>query len=146
MSEIQRITLTNIALNLRVGVPEPERAVPQALHADIELEIRDPPVFFIDDDLEQTIDYDRILGFLRDELAQHGPFALIESIADRICAFCLALSAQVHGVEVRIAKPSVLQAEPGLVSICLRRTRTGKLTPRVAGHAHESRFHRIMPT
>lgn len=146
MSETQRITLKNITLNLRVGVPEPERAVPQALHADIELEIRDPPVFFTDDDLQQTINYDHILGFLRDGLAQHGPFALIESVADRICAFCLALSGQVQSVEVRIAKPSVLQAEPGLVSVSLHRTRGGKLAAFGAGQARETRFRRTMPT
>lgn len=127
MSETQRITLKTIALNLRVGVPEAERAIAQALHADIEIEIRDPPVFITEDNLAQTINYDHIIHFLRDDLPQEGPFALIETVADRICAFCLSLSAQVHEVDVRIAKPSVLPAEQGLVSISVRRTRSGRL-------------------
>lgn len=123
MSETQRIILKNMALSLRVGVPDAERAIPQALLADIEIEISDPPVFFTEDDLAQTINYDRIIGFLREGLAGLGPFALIESVADRICAFCLALSARVQTVEVHITKPSVLPAAAGLVSVGLRRTR-----------------------
>lgn len=127
MSERQLISLKDLPLCLRVGVPEAERAAPQVLRVDITLEICDPPVFFQRDELAQTIDYDAILLFLRDGLAAQGPFALIESIADRICAFCLALGAAVHAVDVRVSKPSVLPAEHGLVSVGLRRTRAGPL-------------------
>ena len=127
MSEQHSIHLRDIPLRLRVGVPEAERALPQDLLVEISLEIRDPPIFFHEDDLRQTIDYDAILAFLRDGLAVHGPFALIETIADRICAFCLSLSKRVELVDVRVIKPSVLPAQMGKVSVQLRRSRNGPL-------------------
>lgn len=133
MDERQQISLKDIPLRLQVGVPEAERATAQALRADITLEILDPPGFADRDTLDQTIDYDAILHFLREGLGAHGPFALIETIADRICAFCLSLGARVHCVEVRISKPSVLPAAQGLVSVALRRVREGARGTQKAG-------------
>lgn len=103
---------------VRVGVPEPERANPQEVRISVAMCLGAPPDFVGEDRLSQTVDYDRILHFIRDDLG--APAHLIETLADRVARHCLALSARAQWVEVTVKKPSVLSGD-GMVSVTVRR-------------------------
>ena len=103
---------------VRVGVPEPERAAPQEVRISVTLCLGEAPDFMGQDRLSQTLDYDRIIHFIRDDLG--APAHLIETLADRVAGQCLSLSARARWVEVTVKKPSVLSGD-GLVSVAIRR-------------------------
>ena len=103
-----------------VGVTEAERDKAQTLIVSVALHLSEPEEY--DDKIHSTIDYDRIIGFLRDEL---GEARLIETIAERIVTHCFTLSPRVIAAEATIKKPSVLKGE-GIVSVSLRRQAAGR--------------------
>lgn len=120
MTALQLIRIEDAKALVKVGVPDPERATPQEVRVSVTLAIPNPPDFPRTDRLSDTIDYDRIIGFIRHDL--HEPAHLIETLADRVARHCLALSAHAAWVEVTVKKPSVLSGD-GLVSVTLRRER-----------------------
>lgn len=130
MRDRQSIQLSDVAVSLRVGVPSEEQAQPQTVRISLGIELEPPGPYFEHDRLDSTLDYARIIAFLREELPRQGPFALIETVADRAAEFVLALSARVEAVEVRVAKPSVLAPEDGAVAVTLVRTAHGRLANR----------------
>lgn len=78
------IFLRGLAAEVRVGVPDWERARPQTLNFSIELAI-DAAVAAVDDDLAATIDYAAVAAHLRAFLAQ-GEYRLLETLAERLAA------------------------------------------------------------
>ncbi len=121
MSADQIIRIEDARALVKVGVPDPERAKPQEVRVSVALALDAPPDFTREDRLHQTVDYDRIIGFIHRDLDQ--PAHLIETLADRVARHCLSLSSRALWVEVTVKKPSVLQGD-GLVSVTLRRERT----------------------
>src|SRR5262249_31990798 len=117
---LQIIRIDDARANVRVGVPDPERAQPQEVRVSVALGLADPPDFAAHDRLSATLDYDRIIGFIQRDMGE--PAHLIEALADRVAAHCLALSERATWVEVTVKKPSVLNGD-GLVSVTLRRER-----------------------
>jgi FolB domain-containing protein len=126
MSDRQTIRIEDLAVNLKIGVSEAERAHPQTVQISVALELVDPPHFADHDDLRHTIDYDALIGHIRDGLPQLPPMRLIETVADKVARFGLTLSRRIVAVEVTVKKPSVL-GPLGLVSVTIRRE---------AEHAH----------
>jgi dihydroneopterin aldolase len=120
MADLHIIRIDDAKAIVRVGVPEPERAAPQEVRISVALALADPADFVTHDRIGATIDYDRILHFIRDDLGE--PAHLIETLADRVAGHCLALSARTLWVEVSVKKPSVLSGD-GLVAVCIRRER-----------------------
>ncbi len=118
MPDFQTIRIDDAKALVRVGVPEPERAAQQEVRISVALGLGAPPDFVEDDRIGATVDYDRILHFIRDDLG--APAHLIETLADRVAGHCLALSARVRWVEVTVKKPSVLSGD-GMVSVTMRR-------------------------
>ncbi len=118
MSDLHVIRIEDARALVQVGVPEPERATPQQVMVSVSLALARPPHFATQDRIGATIDYDRIIGFIHKDLG--APAHLIETLADRVAAHCLGLSANAVWVEVTIKKPSVLNGD-GLVSVTLRR-------------------------
>ena len=114
------IRLDDLATTIALGVSEAERAAPQEILISIALTVARPPL--AQDDLAHTIDYDRMIGFVRESLPAAAPVKLLETTADRVAEFCLGLSADALEVEVIVKKPSVLKGN-GLVSILLRRSK-----------------------
>ena len=106
---------------VRVGVPDPERAAQQEVRISVTLALAAPPDFLAHDRLAETVDYDRIIGFIRSDLDE--PAHLIETLADRVARHCLALSKRAAWVEVSVMKPSVLNGD-GRVAVTLRRDAT----------------------
>lgn len=121
MPALHIIRIEDAKALVRVGVPDPERAEPQAVLVCVALALADPPDYPEEDRIGATVDYDRIIAFIRDDLG--APAHLIETLADRVAGHCLSLSARAAWVEVTIKKPSVLKGD-GLVSVTLRRERT----------------------
>jgi dihydroneopterin aldolase len=119
MADTQTISLSDIPVRLSLGVPDAERARLQDVLVSLSLTVEAPPSP-TRDELPATIDYDAIIQFLRDDLPAEGPIQLIETVADRIAAFVLSLSARIDAVDVTVKKPSVLVA-PAMVSISLTR-------------------------
>ena len=121
MDALQIIRIDDAKAIVRVGVPEPERAAPQEVRISVTLALSEPPDYVTQDRIGATVDYDRILHFIRDDLGE--PAHLIETLADRVAGHCLSLSARSNWVEVTVKKPSVLSGD-GLVSVTMRRART----------------------
>ena len=119
MSALHILRIDDAKALVRVGVPEPERAAPQEVRISVTLALADPPLYAADQDrIGATVDYDRIIHFIRDDLG--APAHLIETLADRVAGHCLSLSARARWVEVTVKKPSVLSGD-GLVSVTIRR-------------------------
>ena len=118
MADLHIIRIDDAKAIVRVGVPEPERAAPQEVRISVALALGDPPNYPAHDRIGATIDYDRILHFIRDDLGE--PAHLIETLADRVAGHCLALSPRARWVEVSVKKPSVLSGD-GLVAVMVRR-------------------------
>lgn len=121
MSDLQLIRIDDARAIVRVGVPDPERAAPQEVRISVTLALSAPPDFPAHDRLSDTIDYDRIIAFIRSDLDE--PAHLVETLADRVARHCLGLSARTAWVEVTVMKPSVLNGD-GRVAVTLRRERT----------------------
>jgi len=118
------IALVDVSTTLHLGVSTEERARPQTVLVSVSLSLFDPPPFTGDPRLSQTVDYDDIIHFIRDGLHQENGIELIETIADRVAAHCLALSPRIAEAEVTVKKPSVL-AMPSMVSVTIKRRRAG---------------------
>jgi len=120
MHDRQTIVLTDVPVTLCVGVPEAERAAQQTVLVSVALELFDPPKFAAADSLSDTIDYDAVIAFLREDLPARGGIRLIETIADLVADHALSLSPRIAFVDVAVKKPAVLAGQ-GLVSVGLRR-------------------------
>lgn len=118
MADLHIIRIDDAKALVRVGVPDPERAKQQEVRICVTMAIADPPDYPEHDRISATIDYDRILHFIRDDLG--APAHLIETLADRVAGHCLSLSDRALWVEVTVKKPSVLSGD-GLVSVSIRR-------------------------
>lgn len=120
MTDLQIIRIEDAKALVRVGVPDPERASPQEVRICVTLALGDPPAYSTHDRITATVDYDRILHFIRDDL--DTPAHLIETLADRVAGHCLSLSDRARWVEVTVKKPSVLSGD-GVVAATIRRER-----------------------
>lgn len=120
MASAHIIRIEDAKAQVRVGVPEPERANPQEVLISVTLSLGAPADFAGEDRLSRTVDYDRIIGFIRDDLG--APAHLIETLADRVARHCLSLSSRAEWVEVTVKKPSVMQKD-GMVAVSIRRER-----------------------
>ncbi|MBL8530203.1 MAG: dihydroneopterin aldolase [Hyphomonadaceae bacterium] len=120
MADLQLIRIDDAKAIVRVGVPEPERAAPQEVRISVTLALASPPDYVRNDRIGATVDYDRIIHFIRDDLGE--PAHLVETLADRVAGHCLSLSERARWVEVTVKKPSVLSGD-GLVAVTIRRER-----------------------
>jgi dihydroneopterin aldolase len=121
MPDLHVIRIDDAKALVRVGVPDPERANPQEVRISVKLALADPPDYVAHDRIGATVDYDRILHFIRDDLG--APAHLIETLADRVAGHCLSLSARTRWVEVSVRKPSVMSGD-GMVAVTIRRERS----------------------
>lgn len=118
MADLQIIRIDDAKALVQVGVPEPERAAPQEVRISVTMALAEPPDYVSNDRIGATVDYDRILHFIRDDLG--APAHLVETLADRVAGHCLSLSERARWVEVTVKKPSVLSGD-GVVAVMIRR-------------------------
>jgi 7,8-dihydroneopterin aldolase/epimerase/oxygenase len=104
---MDKILLSGVRLEVLLGVPEAERAVPQTVIADVEFEYDLSPAG-LTDDFAKAIDYAAVHETLR-RAATIRPYALIESMAEVMAAAVLQ-QFDVASVRILIRKPAALQA------------------------------------
>ncbi|MGM0412508.1 MAG: dihydroneopterin aldolase [Pseudomonadota bacterium] len=82
------IYLTDLRLEATLGVPDWERALPQPVRLDLELEV-DLAAAGASDDVADTVDYAAVAERLR-AVAADGEYRLLEALAERLAATLLA--------------------------------------------------------
>ena len=103
----RRVFVQDYELIGSVGVYEHERRYEQRIVVSLDLVVTD--VYDgRSDELGGVYDYDHAIAAVRETVAS-GHFNLLETLAERIAAACLA-EAAVTSIRVRIAKPDVLIA------------------------------------
>ena len=81
------IFIEGLEVPCRVGCTAPERATPQSLRVDLQLEVPTLGQAGVADDLEKTVDY-RLAGDLIDAV-QGRDYLLIERVAEELAAVAL---------------------------------------------------------
>jgi len=115
------LAVSDVPVDLRLGVPAAERARAQRVTVSLRLSRPAPTPFRPADRIGKTLDYDRLIAFIRD-LPARGPFVLVEAVAETVAAHALELGGDGARVEVTVAKPAVLEA-PAQVTVTLIRER-----------------------
>jgi 7,8-dihydroneopterin aldolase/epimerase/oxygenase len=123
------IALIDVPIALHLGVSADERAQAQTILVSLTITREAPQRFVRNTALEDTLDYDRLIALLREDVPRLGPYLLIEAIAEDVAAGALALDGAARHVAVTVKKPSVLSGQ-GLVSATLRRARPMRIGPR----------------
>jgi 7,8-dihydroneopterin aldolase/epimerase/oxygenase len=118
-----QIYLRDCVVPLYVGVYDHEKPNTQSVVIDVEVTA---PLSHRYDDLKAgslslIIDYDRLYNFVTKVLPTFGHVPLLESIGERIIAFCFE-DTRIEEVRVRISKPDILQGKAS-VGIEMRRKR-----------------------
>ena len=122
MNFMDRISLTGLRGRGHHGVLPAEREQGQEFVVDAVLWL-DTSEAAASDDLSRTVDYSALAGRLAEIIAGE-PVALIETLAHRLAAACLA-DARVAHAEVTVHKPQAPVGVPlGDVSVAIRRSRT----------------------
>jgi len=85
-----------------VGILERERAAPQPIEIDAELNLGRQPLLLPADDIARVLDYRQVRQTLIDECGA-GHVNLLETLAGKLCARLLQLPG-VQGARVRVAK------------------------------------------
>ncbi len=117
------ILILDLPVRCRIGVPAEERANPQELHLDVEMECDLHPSGAADD-FSQTIDYAAVTKRIL-QVAAKRERQLIEALAEELAAVILA-DFPADAVRLTLRKPTALAdfgAEAAAVRI--RRTRHG---------------------
>lgn len=119
--EPDRILLQGIRLEARLGVSEDERALPQELELDVEVEA-DLAAAGASDDLRDTLDYGQLVDLCR-EVVEARDHRLLESIASTVAGRVLA-SPRASGVTVRVRKLAVpIDADLDFAQVTIHRHR-----------------------
>lgn len=120
LSHEQTIEVTDVPCALHLGVSDAERAKVQTILVSATLTLSDPPSFTAGADIEHTVDYGDLIGFIREGVPARGPIRLVETVADAVAEFALNSLDRVRHVAVTVKKPSVL-SHPGMVAVTMRR-------------------------
>ena len=100
----RRLRITGLCLDARLGILDHERAAPQPIRVDAELDLGQQPLL-PDDAITQVLDYRKVRQIIIDECtARH--VNLLESLTGRIAERLLALPG-VRGVRVQVAKTGI---------------------------------------
>lgn len=114
------ISISELKVQTKLGVPEWERMTPQTIVLDIEIGY-DLSKAGKSDAIADTIDYGAVVRSIRDTLTEHS-FQLVEALAEHVCQLILkefgALS-----VKIKVAKPAIL---PGMkaLGVVIERSKT----------------------
>ena len=99
------IFLHGLELKTKIGVPDFERESFQILHIDVDIELdKDTP--FINDDIDQTIDYAEIEKLILDIGKNHN-YKLLESLGEEIIA-SIKENFSIRSIELKIAKNKII--------------------------------------
>jgi len=114
------IFISEIKAEVKLGVPEWERMLPQTVLLDIEIDMPHSRSCQTDD-IQDTIDYGQVVVQVRQSLAEKS-FRLVEALAEHVCQLIL-VSHDTQRVKVRVAKPGILSGVKQL-GVVIERNRT----------------------
>ena len=98
----QILTLTGLQFDANLGILEQEKAAPQPIRVDAELNLGTQPLLPRDDDILHVLDYRKVRRIIIDECtAEH--VNLLESLIGKLANRLMQLPG-VRGVRVKIAK------------------------------------------
>jgi dihydroneopterin aldolase len=98
----QTLTLTGLRFDANLGILEHEKASPQPIMVDAELNLGPQPLLPSDDDITHVLDYRKVRKIIIDECtAEH--VNLLESLIGKLALRLMQLPGVV-GVRVKIAK------------------------------------------
>ena len=98
-------TLTGMRCEGRLGATEEERAFPQLVEVDLELEA-DLAGATDSDEFADTVDYEPLVE-LTTRIVETGSFRLLEGLAGAIARSALEVAADIRAVTVRVRKLAV---------------------------------------
>lgn len=113
------IVVRDLAVDTRIGVTDDERARPQTIVIQLEIEI-DLARAGASDELVDTLDYSRAVAEVADLLGA-GEYHLLEHAAEAVAGSIVA-NKGVRGVTVEIAKKPPIPQEVGSVAVRITRT------------------------
>jgi dihydroneopterin aldolase len=120
---MDRIILSAMRFEGRLGVSEEERALPQLVEVDLEAEI-DLLAASASDDLVDTVDYAPLVA-LAGRAVEEGGHRLLEGLAGSIARGVLVSAPAVQAVTVRVRKLAVpLDVDMDHAAVEIRRART----------------------
>lgn len=105
--KLVHVFIRDLALDAVIGVHRHEKAGPQPLLVNIDLTVRESEAP-LKDRLSRVVDYELVADGVR-AIAQEGHVKLVETLAERIAAFCLA-DERVLAVRVRVEKLSAIKS------------------------------------
>lgn len=115
------IFISEIKAEVKLGVPDWERLLPQTVLLDIEIDM--PHSRSCESDaIEDTIDYGVVVTRIRQSLAERS-FRLVEALAEHVCQLILG-NFDTPRVKVRVAKPGII---PGVkqLGVTVERSKAG---------------------
>jgi 7,8-dihydroneopterin aldolase/epimerase/oxygenase len=118
------IFVEGLQLDARVGIYPRERLMPQALEVNLTFGVPDAAAQH--DDIEDTVDYDRVVARIREVLAERH-FNLLETLGEFMVSL-LFDEFRVPWVRVSIAKMGVLRGVRR-VGVYIERGRDGSEAP-----------------
>jgi dihydroneopterin aldolase len=119
---MDRITLSALRCEGRIGASADERALPQLLEVDLEVEA-DLATATASDDLADSVDYGPLIEVILRTVEQ-STFALLEGLAGAIAREALATSGRIEAVTVRVRKLAVpMNVDIDHAQVEIRRTR-----------------------
>ena len=103
---LAHVFVHNLVVETTIGVHEYEKKGPQPLTISIDLTVREAPGT-LGDNINQVVCYEDVVRNVQ-AICEAGHVNLIETLAERIAANCLA-DARVHAVRVRVEKPNAFE-------------------------------------
>lgn len=99
------IFISEIKAEVKLGVPDWERMLPQTVLLDIEMDMPHSRSCETDD-IQDTIDYGQVVVQVRENLAAHS-FRLVEALAEHLCQLILT-NFDTPRVKIKVAKPGII--------------------------------------
>jgi dihydroneopterin aldolase len=102
---LDKIFISELKVQTKLGVPEWERMTPQTVVLDIEIS-HDLSKAGKSDAIADTIDYGAIVTRIRETLAEHN-FQLVEALAEHVCELIFK-EFGVKEITIKVSKPGIL--------------------------------------
>jgi 7,8-dihydroneopterin aldolase/epimerase/oxygenase len=108
---VYRVFIRDLVLSCSIGVYDHERLAPQRVRVNVDVTAREPGAA-LDDDIGKVVSYDDLVRRVR-SVTGEGHINLVETLAERVAALCLA-DERVVVVRVRVEKPDVIVDAAGV--------------------------------
>jgi dihydroneopterin aldolase len=108
---VYRIFIRDLVLSCSIGVYDWEKLAPQRVRINVDVTAREPGAALADD-VAKVVSYDDVVKGIK-SIGAEGHINLVETLAERIAALCLA-DPRVVVVRVRVEKPDVIVEAAGV--------------------------------